>query len=325
MKRRAFIAAVAGAAASPLAARAQQSALPLVIFLQFGQSRGDLNEARNRAWVKGLSEAGFNNERNVIIDPVPVPSLDQISQVVEAQIERKPTVICAALNVAVAVKAATSTIPIVFITVDDPLSVGLVGSYSRPGGNVTGVRMRAGDEPGKLIELLHEMVPAASIFGVLVYRGGVGTQEDTASVGSAARMLGLQLHITPVSDENEFEAAFTEFTHAQVGAVLVNDQRYFDLRRYQIIAAANRHKLPAVSLPREFAVAGGLASYGADLDDGLRQAGLYVGRILKGENPAQMPVLQPTKFILAINLRMAKSLDLSIPGTVLARADEVIE
>jgi putative ABC transport system substrate-binding protein len=325
MKRRTFIAALGGAAAWPLVARGQQFNIPVVSYLQFDQTFGDLTESRNKALVTGLREAGFENGRNVIVELVPVPDRDSLPAAVAAQVQRNVAVIFGSLLVASAAKTATSTIPIVFATTDDPLRAGLVRSYSHPGGNVTGVRMRAGDEPAKLLELLHELVPAAVTIGVLINPDGITSATDRASIEAAARSKGMELFTTPVSSENEFESAFAGFARAQVDGVLVNDHRYFDLHREKITALAKRYKLAAVSLPREFAIAGGVASYGSDLDDSVRRAGIYVGSILKGEKPGDLPILQPTKFVLTINLKTATVLDLEVPPSLLARADEVIE
>jgi putative tryptophan/tyrosine transport system substrate-binding protein len=325
MRRREFIVGVGSAAAWPVVTRAQQSGIPVVSFLQFGQTRGDLTESGDMAFLHGLREMGFDNGRNVIIDPVPVPDLNSLPAAVAAQVQRKVAVIFGLMIVARAAKAATSTIPIVFATTDDPIGAGLVSSYGRPGGNVTGVRMRAGDEPGKLIELLHELLPTAVSIGVLIDPYGLTSAADKASIEAAALSKGVQVLITLVSNENELEPAFAGFARAKVDGVLVNPHRYFELHQTEIIALASRHKLAAVSLHREFAVAGGLATYGSDLDDSLRRAGIYVGSILKGEKPADLPILQPTKFILTINLKTATALGLEIPPQLLARADEVIE
>jgi putative tryptophan/tyrosine transport system substrate-binding protein len=325
VKRREFIAGLGGAAAWPLAARAQQQPIPVVVDLQFGQSRGSLDDSRSRAWVTGLREAGFDNGRNVIIEPVPAPNVASLPAVVAAQVQRKVAAIFGSLIVVRAAKAATNSIPLVFATTDDPLSVGFVESYNHPGGNVTGVRMRAGDEPAKLFELLRALVPAVGAIGIVGYRGMVGTAQDLASIEAAARSMGVQPIVTFVSSEKELEAAFAELARAKVGGVFINDARYFDMRRKEIIGLASRYGLPVVSLPREFAIEGGLASYGADYVDTIRQAGVYVGRILNGESPADLPILQPTKFVLTINLKTAKALDLNIPPLLLARADEVIE
>jgi putative ABC transport system substrate-binding protein len=242
--------------------------------------------------------------------------------VVAAQTKRKVAVIHGNLMVAGVAKAATNTIPIVFATVDDPLDAGLVSGYGHPGGNVTGVRMRAGDEPAKLIELLHELLPAAATFGVLMHPGGLTSAADKASIEAAAQSKGVRIRIRLVSDENQFETVFVDFAQANVDGVMVNGHRYFDLRRNDITALALRYRLPAVSLPREFAIAGGLASYGSDLNDSLRQAGVYVGRILKGENPADLPILQPTKFILAIKSTRPRSA--TVAARPRRRGDRVI-
>jgi putative tryptophan/tyrosine transport system substrate-binding protein len=325
MRRRAFIAALGGAAAWPLVARAQQSAVPVVCYLQFGATRGDLTEGRARAFLFGLSQAGFNNGRNVIVDPIPVPNQDRLPAIVAKQVERHVAVIYGILISAIAAKAATSTIPIVFASTDDPISVGLVSSYNKPGGNVTGVQMRAGDEPAKLIELLHEILPTAETIGALVFRGNTGWARDAGPVEAAARSMAMRIHTTVVSNEDQFEGAFAGFSEAKVSAVLVGDDRYLDARRERIVALAIQRELPIAALPREFSVAGGLVSYGADLNDSIRQAGIYVGRILNGENPGDLPVSLPTKFVLAVNLKTAKVLGLTVPPTLLARADEVIE
>jgi len=325
MRRRAFIAGLGAAAAWPVVARGQQPAMPVVSYLQFGAIRADLTEGRNKALLIALSQAGFDNGRNVFVDAIPVPNVDQLPAAIAAQVQRKVAVIVGILDVAMAAKAVTSTIPIVFATVDDPVKAGVVSSYSRPGGNVTGVRVRAGDEPAKLLELLHELFPGAATIGVLVYRGGTGTAQDLASIEAAAQLIGLHSVVTPVSSETELDAAFADFAEAKVDALLINNHRYFDLRREQIIALATRYRLPAASLPREFAVAGGLVSFGSDLNEGIKQAGIYIGRILKGEDPGDLPVLQPTKFDLVINLKAAKALGLTIPPSLLVRADEVIE
>jgi putative tryptophan/tyrosine transport system substrate-binding protein len=325
VKRREFIAGLGGAAASPLVARAQQSAVPVVCYLQFGATRGDLTEGRAQAFLFGLSQAGFNNGRNVIVDPVPVPDQDRLPAIAAKQVERHVSVIFGVLIAAIAAKAATSTIPIVFASTDDPISVGLVSSYNKPGGNVTGVQMRAGDEPAKLIELLHEILPTAETIGALVFRGNTGWTQDAGPIEAAARSMAMRIHTTVVSNENEFEAAFAGFSEAKVSAVLVHDDRYFDRRRDRIVALAIQRELPIAASPREFSVAGGLVSYGADLNDSIRQAGVYVGRILKGENPGDLPVSLPTKFVLAVNLKTAKTLRIVVPQSLLARADEVIE
>ena len=325
LNRRAFIALLGCAAtARSLATLAQKPTMPIVSNLQFGQTQGAL-EGEGKAWLVGLKQTGFESGRNMIVDAVPVPNVEQLPAAVAAQVQRKVAVIYGTLEVALAAKAVTNTIPIVFATADDPVVAGAVNTYSRPGGNVTGVRLRAGDEQTKLFELLHELLPTATKIGVLVFRGGVGIVQDMSLIEAAARSMGVRTVVTPVSDESEFEPAFSEFKRSMVAAVFINGHRYFAVRRDQIIAVAKLHGLPAVSLQHGFAVAGGIAGYGADLDESFRQAGIYIGRVLKGENPAELPVLQPTKFIFAINLKTARALGIEVPPTLLARADEVIE
>jgi putative ABC transport system substrate-binding protein len=221
VKRRTFIAALGGAAAWPLVARGQSTAMPLVVYLQVGQTHGTLTDIRDKAILTGLREAGFENGRNVIVDPVPVPTENSMRAVVAAQTKRKVAVIYGNLMAASAAKAATNTIPIVFGTVDDPLVAGLISGYSHPGGNVTGVRMRAGDEPAKLIELLHELSPAAGTVGVVMHPGGLTSAEDKASIEAAAQSKGLHTVIALVSDENQFEPTFAGFARANVDAVLI--------------------------------------------------------------------------------------------------------
>ena len=324
MKRRAFSGGLGSAAAWPLAARAQQQ-LPVVSYLQFGAIRPDLTEGRNKAFLIGLSQAGFDNGRNVIVDPIPVPNLDQLPAAVTAQVQRKVAVIVGTLEIAMAAKAATSTIPIVFATVDDPVGAGVVSGYGGPGGNVTGVRVRAGDEPAKLLELLHELLPRAATIGVLVYRGGSGTTQDLASVETAAQLIGLHITVTPVSSEIELDGAFADFAQARLDAMLINNHRFFDLRRDQIIALAARYRIPAIYGFREYSADGGLISYGNGIRDAFRRAGVYTVRILKGEKPADLPVQAPNKYELAINLKTAKALGLIVSPALIARADKVIE
>jgi putative tryptophan/tyrosine transport system substrate-binding protein len=285
----------------------------------------DLRASRYGAFARGLSEVGVLEGRDVAIDHVPISDLGDLPTAVERQVQRKVAVIYGILLIAVAAKKATHDIPIVFATTDDPLAAGVINSYARPGGNVTGIRMRAGDETSKLFELLQELVPGVMTVGVLVYQASTGADVDIASVTTAARKLSVNIVVTHVSSENEFKAAFAGFERAKVDAVFLDSSRYFDARRTQLVALATHGKLPLFSLTRDVVVSGGLASYGADIADGSRQAGTYVGRVLKGEKPDDLPILQPTKFTFVINLKTAKMLGLTIPPSILARADEVIE
>jgi putative ABC transport system substrate-binding protein len=206
----------------------------------------------------------------------------------------------------------------------DPVADGFVTSLNRPGGNLTGVRMRAGEEPTKLLELLHELVPAATVIGMLIYPANL-SERDGVAVEAAARTLGLKVALARATTESELTAALASFAQAKANALLINDSRFFDAHTHQLVELATRERWPAVSNNREFALAGGVASYGASIDGAIRQAGVYIGRILKGAQPAGLPVLQPTKFELVINLKAAKALGVEIQPQLLARADEVIE
>ena len=299
-----------------------------VSYLQFGQTQEDLNDASmtmTPAWLAGLKEAGFENGRNVIVEPIGIPNMGQAPAAIAAQVRRNTAVIFGTLGLAITARTITSSTPIVFATTDDPVAAGAISSYSRPGANITGVRLRAGDEFTKAFQLLHELVPTATSIGVLVHRAGVAFKSDIEQIDAAAQSMGVKPVVYPVSDETEFGAAFATFTASKVGAVFVINQRYFDVRRTQIIELASRYRLPVVSVHPDYTADGALASYGADFHDGLRQAGNYVGRILKGEKPGDLPVLQPTKFKFIINLGMAKTLGLTISDPMLSRADEVIE
>jgi len=328
MRRREFVKLIAGASVVwPLVARGQQPAVPIIAWLEIGGEYRDpdLRASRYGAFARGLSELGVLEGRDVTIDHVPVSNLRDLPRAVKQQVQRKVAVIYGILLIAVAAKEATHDIPIVFATTDDPLPTGVIDSYARPGGNVTGVRMRAGDETSKLFELLHELVPGVMTVGVLVYQPSTGADVDIASVTSAARSLSVNIVVTHVSNENEFQAAFAGFERARVDAVFLVSSRYFDARRTQLVALASQGRLPLFSFSRDVAVSGGLASYGADIADGSRQAGMYVGRVLKGEKPGDMPILQPTKFTFVINLKTARKLGITVPESLLVLADEVIE
>jgi putative tryptophan/tyrosine transport system substrate-binding protein len=267
------------------------------------------------------------DSRNVVIERPKLTNPDELPALVADLLQHKPSVIYAGdLGTAIAVKKATSTIPIVVTSANDPTSVGLAASIARPGGNVTGNRLRAGEEPTKLLELLHELVPPATTIGLLINPAAdVGAERDAGSVEVAGRNMGLKIVVARVNEEGELATIFATLAQARLGSVVVNETRYLAVRRSQVAALAIRYSLPAIGASREFALAGGLASYGANINDGFRQAGVYVGRILKGEKPGDLPILQPTKFDLVINLRTAKALGLEIPPQLIARADEVIE
>jgi putative tryptophan/tyrosine transport system substrate-binding protein len=320
MRRREFIAALGSTAAWPVVARGQQTAIPVVGLIHIGAER----DTRIDAIYRGLNEAGFFDGRNVIVDFRPTPNRSGVPALVSDLVRKKVAVIFGQAATALAAKAATSTIPIVFGGSSNPIAEGLVDSYSRPGGNVTGVLMRAGEEPTKVLELIHDFLPAINDVGLLIYPT-VSAEHDAAAIEQSARTMGIKITMARASAESEFNAAFQSFAQARAGAVLVVDNVYLDTRRDGLVALAMRYALPAASNNREFAMAGGLASYGANIDDAARQCGVYIGRILKGEKPADLPVLQPAKFELVINLKTAKTLGLTVPPTLLARADEVIE
>jgi putative tryptophan/tyrosine transport system substrate-binding protein len=287
-------------------------------------ARRGTRATRGLTLYRGLAETGFIDGRNVVVNFRTTPNQDGVPALVADLVQKQVAVIFGQAPTALVAKAATSTIPIVFGGSSDPISQGLANSYSRPGGNVTGVTIRAGDEPTKVLELLHELLPAVTNIGMLIYPSKA-TEQDATVVAAAARTMSIRVIVARASAESEFDAAFAGLARARAGAVLIDDTVYFDTRRDKIIALAERHALPAASNNREFAIAGGLASYGASIDDTARQCGVYVGRILKGEKPADLPVLQPTKFEFVINLKTAKALGLEIPSSMLARADAVIE
>jgi putative tryptophan/tyrosine transport system substrate-binding protein len=326
MQRREFITLLGGAAAGwPLAARAQQPAMPVVGFLSGLASTSSRQELT--AFRQGLSEAGFVDGKNVALEyrwaegdyaQLPALAADLISHHV--------AVIATAGNVATrAANKVTATIPIVFHTGDDPIAVGLVLSLNKPSGNVTGVSAMAGELPAKRMELLHELVPAATVVGVILNPSNANAKHDEATLKTAAGAIGLQLHILTARDANSLNAAFATVVQKQIGALIINTDASLLSRRDQIVALAARHKIPTMYSYREWASGGGLISYGAIRTDTYRQAGIYVGKILKGEQPKDLPVLQPTKFELVINLKTAKALGLTVPPSLLTRADEVIE
>jgi putative tryptophan/tyrosine transport system substrate-binding protein len=326
LKRRTFITLLGGAAAGwPLAARAQQPAMPVVGFLNSGTPAGFAH--LTAAFRQGLSEAGYVEGRNVAIenrwaegqyDRLPVLASDLVG--------RKVSVLAATTTpAALAAKRATSTIPIVFTSGADPIAIGLVDSLSRPSGNVTGVNAYLSDLGAKRLELLRELVPSAAVIGVLVNPNFPDAETQSKDLKEAARKLGQQVQIVNANSESDFDRAFSSFVQLQARALLVTVDPFFDSRREQLIALAARHKIPAMYFGREFVLAGGLMSYASDLADTYRQAGIYVGRILKGAKPADLPVVRPTKFELVINLKTAKPLGLTVPLIMQMTADEVIE
>jgi len=327
MKRRDFILLLGGAAAWPLAARAQQPTMPVVGFL--GSEAPDLWASRVRAFRQGLGETGYIEGRNVAIefrwaeghyDRLPALAADLVARQVAVIATNGPGTLAA--------KAATKTIPIVFQGGFDSVALGLVASLNRPGGNITGFTATAEELTPKKLELLHELVPTATTVALLIDPTNLVAGENLLSdAQAAARALGLQLHVLRADTASDLEKAFAELVQARAGGVVVAGA-YFAARSEQLGALTLRHAVPAISDFREFAAAGGLMSYGEGLEgltEKSRLVGLYTGRILKGEKPADLPVQQGTKVELIINLKTAKALGLTVPITLLGRADEVIE
>jgi putative ABC transport system substrate-binding protein len=327
MKRREFIAGLGSAAAWPLSARAQQSAIP-VIGLLSSASPGPF-ASRLRAFHQGLQEAGYVEGQNVTIEfRWAEDQYDRLPALAADLVRSEVAVIVAAGGpvTALAAKGATATIPIVFVSGDDPVRYGLVASLNRPGGNVTGAVFFSAGLAAKRLELLRHLVPGTSVVGYLVNpRNAAEAEGEIKEAQAAAGALGLTLQVLRASNVEEIEAVFRSLRELHVGALAVASDPFLFGSRDRLIALADRDRMPVVGYVREFAVAGGLASYGTSLADALRQVGIYTGRILKGEKPADLPVVQSTKFELVLNLKTARALGLTIPSGVLAIADEVIE
>jgi putative tryptophan/tyrosine transport system substrate-binding protein len=325
IKRRDFITLLGGAAAWPLAARAQQAARLVIGYLN-SRSR-DTDTPFLAAFYRGLNETGYVEGQNVVIEyRWAEGQYDRLPALAADLVRRRVTVMAATSTpAAVAAKATTSAIPIVFTTGADPVAVGLVDSMGRPSSNATGVNIYLSDLGAKRLELLRQLVPNAAVIGMLLNPNFPGAESQSKDVKEAARMLGQQVHVVNANSEGDFNRAFGTFIELKADALLISTDAFFLSRREQLVALAMRHKIPAIYIGREFVSAGGLMSYGADIADAYRQAGVYTGRILKGAKPADLPVLQPTKFELIINTTTAKALGLSIPDKLIALADEVIE
>jgi putative tryptophan/tyrosine transport system substrate-binding protein len=324
MKRRAFIAALGGAAAWPLAARAQQPPMPVIGYLDSGSPEASVQLA---AVLKGLNEAGYIEGRNVEIDyQWARGQYERLATLAAHFLERHVALIVTrGFPSTVAAKSATSTVPIVFITGGDPVDFGLVTSLNRPGGNVTGVNLALGALGPKRLELLRELVPTAVTVAILVNPNNPISDTHLALEQAAAQAIGQQVLVARAGTELDFDGAFAMFVQRAASALIVNDDPFFISSRELLVALAARHALPTIYFSPVFVASGGLISYGPNVADTYRRAGIYAGRILKGEKPADLPVMQPTKFELAINLKIAKALGLTIPPSLLARADEVIE
>jgi putative ABC transport system substrate-binding protein len=326
MRRRDVIALLGGAVAWPLAARAQQPAMPVVGLLGATTAQGFA--AQLTAFRQGLSEAGFVDGRNVAIEYRWAEDQYDRLPAMAADLVRSQVAVIATIGgnaASLAAKAATATIPVVFHGSVDPVEAGLVASLNRPGGNVTGVVTLNIDTGQKRLELLHELLPAATTIGLLLNPTNTGAEIQSKDLPAAARTLGLQLRIVHASTEHDFDPAFATLSQARAGGLVIGTDGFLVSQSAQLAALAVRHALPAIFQYRAFVTAGGLMSYGGSVTDSYRLSGVYTGRILKGEKPADLPVQQATKVELIINLKTAKTLGLTFPITLLGRADEVIE
>ena len=326
MRRREFIVGLGGTAAWPLVARAQQPAMPIVGFLDSRSPEALVD--RLRAFRQGLKDTGYVEGENVtIIYRWADNQLDRLPVLAAELVHRPVTVIASSggLPPALAAKATTTTIPIAFLSADDPVRRGLVASLARPGGNLTGINFLNNELGTKQLELLRELVPTTARVALLLNPANPTGAEVTNDVESAARALGVQIQVVHASTSREIDAAFASFVRERPDALFVISDPFFNARRVQLALLAGRHGVPAIYSGREYAEAGGLISYGSDIADAYRQLGVYAGRILKGAKPADMPVVQSTKFELVINAQTARMLDLAVSPSLLARADEVIE
>ena len=326
MRRREFIALLGTAAVWPLAGQAQQSAMPVIGYL--GPESPERFASRVRAFRDGLAETGYVEGRNVAIE----------FRWAEGQYSRLPALAADLANrqvavivapggapIALAAKSATTTIPIVFEMGGDPIALGVVDSLSRPRGNLTGVSSLNVEVSRKRLEFMHELLPTAAVFAVVVNPTSPTADSQLRNLHAAADSLGVQLHILHASTEQEFDTVFTVLPQLRAGGLVFTSDPYFANRSAQLAGLAVRHAVPAITQSRDFAVAGGLMSYGGDFTQSHRHAGKYVGRILKGEKPSDLPVQQVTKVELFINLKAANALGLTVPPSLISRADEVIE
>ena len=325
MRRREFIAGLASTAVWPVVAQAQQPAVPVIGFLSH-QSADDAKNITVPPFLQGLKETGYVEGQNVAIDyRYWEGQYDRLPALVADLVRRRVAVIVGITETALAAKAATTTIPIVFNTGTDPVASGLVASLNRPGANVTGIASFEVELAPKQLQLLHELIPNAAAFGVLVDPAYPATPSIIADLQAAARALGLQVVVVNARTDSDLEMAFATFSQQPVGAALVTPGTFYLRHTEQLAELTASQALPAMFPYREYVLAGGLMSYGSSLAYQYHQAGTYAGRILKGEKPADLPVEQPTKFELIINLKTAKALGLTIPEILLATADEVIQ
>lgn len=326
MERRAFIAGLGAAVTWPLVARAQQSAMPVVGYLS---SRSPSESAAvAAAFRQGLAEAGFIVGQNVAIEYRWAEGhYDRLPALAAELVHLKVAAILAAGGPpsALAAKEATSTIPVVFSAAGDPVGLGLVASLSRPGGNVTGMSLFNATLVAKRLALLHELIPSAGTVAYLTNPANPSGKLEMTAVQEAAKTLGLDMQAMDASTDQEIEAAFDRLTEQRIGAVIVAGEPFFDSRRSAIVELAMKNAIPASYSWRENVLLGGLMSYGTTINESYRQSGIYCGRILKGDRPADLPVMQPTKFEMTINLKTARALGLNVPPALLTAADEVIE
>jgi len=326
MKRRTFIAGLGSTAAWPVVARAQQPGMPVIGWLSYQSVEVEYKDV-TVPFLQGLKEAGFVEGQNVAVEyRYAENQVDRLPALAADLVRRRVAVIVAAATVAAqAAKAATTTIPIVFSVGTDPVAIGLVASLNRPGANLTGIANLNIELAQKRLQLLREVIPNAAVFGVLADPAAAGTQSAIADLQGAGRTLGLQLIVVSASTDRDLEPAFASLSQQRVGAVLVNASTFYSRHLEQLAALAARYALPAIYAFREYALAGGLMSYGSSVRYFYHQVGIYTGRILNGDKPADLPVQQVTKIELVINLKTAKALGLTIPETLLATADEVIQ
>ncbi len=329
MKRREFITLLGGVAvARPLAARGQQPAMPVIGFLSARAMHDSASVQLASAFRQGLHESGFVESQNVTVEYRWAELRYERLPALAADLVRRQVTVIAAISgtpAALAAKAATATIPIVFANGGDPVASGLVVSINQPGANITGVTFFSIALAAKRLELVRELVPSAKLIGLLVNPSNPIAQSETRDVERAARVLGLQIVVLNAGSERDIDVAFATFAERGVGAIILGSDSAVTSRRNQIVELAARHTIPTISPEREFVVAGGLISYETSPTDAYRQAANYVGRILKGAKPAELPVQFPTKFKLVVSLRTAKALGLTVPTSILLLADEVIE
>jgi len=326
MRRRDFIVGLGGAAAWPLAALAQQPAMPVIGFVSAGSA--DASAGLVAAFRRGLGETGYVEGQNVMVEYHWLEDeYDRLPALMADFVRRRVAVIAtpSSMNGSIAAKAATATIPIVFGVADDPVKLGLVASLARPGGNATGINSFSTEVVAKRLALLHELVPRAVRVAVLLNPGNAGAELNLRDVQEAARIIGLQTHVLNASTSREIDAVFATLARERLDALFVAPDAFFTSRRVQITTLAARGRIASAYGPRDFVEVGGLMSYGTDNGDRFRQTGVYIGKILKGAKPADLPVLQPTKFELVINLGTARTLGIDVPETLLATADEVIQ